>query len=83
MQVGIYFIFLVLTVAEGIQIDYKVFGKNCGIGEILHLTVRALDMPSYKITQHFGETNKFIYENLVAGRNVLVHCAAGISRVLY
>lgn len=46
------------------------------------MVIRALDMPSYRIRQHFGETNKFVYENLVKGRNVLVHCVAGISRVI-
>jgi protein-tyrosine phosphatase len=38
-------------------------------------------MPSYKMTQHFEEAYNFIHEGLKKG-NVLVHCAAGISRVI-
>lgn len=66
---------IVLTVAEGLNIFYEVSAK------IDHMVIRALDMPSYKIRQHFGEANKFIYENLNKGKNVLVHCNDGISRV--
>lgn len=32
------------------------------------------------MSQHFEECIKFIEENLALGRNVLVHCHAGVSR---
>lgn len=48
--------------------------------QITHKTINAFDLPSYKMTPHFEEVFQFIEEGLKKG-NVLVHCAAGISRV--
>ena len=31
---------------------------------------------------HFEDAYRFINENLENGKNILVHCAAGISRVI-
>lgn len=45
-----------------------------------HKTVRIDDCPSENISQYFSECIQFIEENLSEGRNVLVHCVAGISR---
>ena len=42
--------------------------------------IKAFDSPTYKMTPHFDEAYKFIKESLSKG-NILVHCAAGISRV--
>ena len=39
-------------------------------------------MPTYKITPHFEEAYRFIDDSLRKG-NLLVHCAAGISRVTF
>jgi len=38
------------------------------------------DVANYDMTQHFDEAITFIEEQLNAGRNVLVHCHAGVSR---
>ena len=38
------------------------------------------DVPWFDIRQIFSQTNAFIHKSLVAGENVLVHCAWGISR---
>lgn len=48
--------------------------------QINHKTINAFDLPSFKMTPHFEEAYKFIDDALKKG-NVLVHCAAGISRV--
>lgn len=48
--------------------------------QITHKTINAFDLPSYKMTPHFEEAFQFIYDALKKG-NILVHCAAGISRV--
>jgi protein-tyrosine phosphatase len=47
---------------------------------ISHKVINAFDLPSYKMTPHFEEAYQFIDSSLKQG-NVLVHCAAGISRV--
>lgn len=47
---------------------------------INHKTINAFDIPSYKMTPHFEEAFHFLDDALRKG-NVLVHCAAGISRV--
>lgn len=74
IKAGIYiFNFIVLTASDGMNINYD---KN-----VAYLVVRAIDAPSYDIRQHFSESNSFILENLSKNFNVLVHCAAGISRV--
>lgn len=48
---------------------------------INHKVINAFDIPTYKMTPHFDEAYKFIKNALSTG-NILVHCAAGISRVL-
>jgi protein-tyrosine phosphatase len=57
-----------------LKINYP---KECNIN---HKIINALDDPSYKMTPHFDEAYWFISDGLAKG-NVLVHCAAGISRV--
>jgi protein-tyrosine phosphatase len=51
-----------------------------GSEQINHKVINAFDMPSYKMTPHFEEAFQFISNALKKG-NILVHCAAGISRV--
>jgi protein-tyrosine phosphatase len=65
---------LVLTAAAMLGIAYS---KEY---QITHKTINAFDLPTYKMTPHFEEAFQFIDEGLKRG-NVLVHCAAGISRV--
>ena len=48
--------------------------------QINHKTLNAFDLPTYKMTVHFEEAYQFIDDALKRG-NLLVHCAAGISRV--
>lgn len=48
---------------------------------ITHKIINAFDIPSYRMTPHYEEAFRFIDEGLKKG-NILVHCAAGISRVL-
>jgi protein-tyrosine phosphatase len=50
--------------------------------QINHKVINAFDLPSYKMTPHFEEAFHFIDSALKQG-NLLVHCAAGISRVLF
>jgi protein-tyrosine phosphatase len=64
----------VLTSAAMLNIFYE---KEHNIN---HKTIQAFDIPSYKMTKHFEEAFIFIDEALKKG-NILVHCAAGISRV--
>ena len=47
---------------------------------INHKTINAFDIPTYKMSPHFEEVYSFIKGALKKG-NILVHCAAGISRV--
>ena len=42
------------------------------------LWINILDMPSAKIRPHFWNAVKFIHEARVSGKNVYVHCAAGM-----
>ena len=42
--------------------------------------IPAKDTLEYPINEHFEETFQFIEEMLEEGKNVLVHCHAGISR---
>jgi protein-tyrosine phosphatase len=42
--------------------------------------ILAQDIPNYDMSQHFDEAIAFIEEQLNAGRNLLVHCHAGVSR---
>ena len=37
-------------------------------------------MPSADIARHIPDAIKFIHDGLTAGKGVLVHCAAGVSR---
>jgi predicted protein tyrosine phosphatase len=48
--------------------------------ELNHKIINAFDIPSYKMTPHFEEAYNFIEDALKRG-HLLVHCAAGISRV--
>lgn len=61
----------VLTVAIGLNIHYT---KN-----IKHHVYPAYDDENYDISRYFADTFKAIEEGLRKG-NVLVHCAAGVSR---
>ena len=45
-----------------------------------HKIYAAIDEPNYNITKHFNESFVIIDKGLLFG-SVLVHCAAGISRV--
>lgn len=65
----------VLTSAAMLDINYA---KE---HEISHKIINAYDVPSYKMTPHFEEAFIFIEESLKKG-NILVHCSAGISRVI-
>lgn len=44
-----------------------------------YLLIEADDNPNYDMSKHFEKAVKFIHESLQT-TNVLVHCAAGISR---
>jgi protein-tyrosine phosphatase len=65
---------IVLTAAAMLGVSYP---KEMGIA---HKIIKAFDLPTYKMTPHFEVGYQFIREGLQNG-NVLVHCAAGISRV--
>lgn len=45
-----------------------------------HKTIAANDHPYFRIDKFFEECFEFIHENRTQGRNVLVHCMAGVSR---
>lgn len=53
------------------------YPKDMGMN---HKIINAFDIPTYKMTPHFEDAYQFIKNALQKG-NVLVHCAAGISRV--
>ena len=73
---GIHIFYVVLTAAAMLDIRYpKEMNMN-------HKVLQAYDIPTYKMTPHFDEAFHFINEGLKNG-NLLVHCAAGISRVNY
>ena len=59
----------VLTVAGGLNIHV----------ECKHMVIDIMDAPFENLGLYFEQTNDFIYEGLKNG-NVLVHCAAGVSR---
>ena len=65
---------LVFTAAAMLGVCYSKEAK------INHKTINAFDIPTYKMSKHFDEAFKFIKDALSTG-NILVHCAAGISRV--
>lgn len=48
---------------------------------IVHKKIEALDIPNYDMSQHFHSAYAFLSDSLEKG-NVLVHCAAGVSRVM-
>ena len=48
--------------------------------DITHILLKVNDLESDNIAKHFEISNNFIEENLNKKINVLVHCAAGISR---
>lgn len=68
-------LYKVLTSAAMLDINYA---KE---HEIDHKIINAYDVPSYKMSPHFEEAFVFIEESLKKG-NILVHCSAGISRVI-
>lgn len=45
-----------------------------------HKIIPAEDDPSFKLNQFFIECFQFIHDHRNKGRNVLVHCSAGVSR---
>jgi protein-tyrosine phosphatase len=47
---------------------------------ITHKKITLVDSPAARIIDHLPHGLKFISEALNAGKNILVHCAAGISR---
>lgn len=47
---------------------------------IEHLQIFVDDVPSERIDQYFDSTYNFIERFVQRGQNVLVHCAAGVSR---
>ena len=47
---------------------------------ILYHRVPVDDMPTQNIARHVPEAIRFIHHNLLEGKTVLVHCAAGVSR---
>lgn len=64
----------VLTVAAQISIKYDT--------DIIphHMEVPAIDIPDFKLDKFFDDCFDWIHQQRLAGRNVLVHCAAGVSR---
>lgn len=64
----------VLTVAAQIQIKYD--------PDIVphHMEVPAMDVPDFKLEKFFEDCFDWIHQQRTAGRHVLVHCAAGVSR---
>lgn len=45
-----------------------------------HCLLPSYDDSSFKISQHFDDAYAFISKEISMGRNVLVHCEAGVSR---
>lgn len=48
--------------------------------KIIYMNVPIRDVASEKIIDYFDQTFDFIEDQMSTGKNVLVHCAAGISR---
>ena len=48
--------------------------------EISHKRINAEDLPDFDISRHFGVCNKFINEERIKKRNILIHCNGGVSR---
>ena len=42
--------------------------------------IDAIDIPSYNLKKHFEDCISFIETHINSGKNVLVHCRAGVSR---
>jgi hypothetical protein len=53
---------------------------KCPLPQIDYHYISLDDHPDEKISEHFETVNNFIYSNITAGKKVLVHCRAGISR---
>ena len=66
----------IVYTAAALDVSYA---KDHGI---THRKIEALDAPQYNIAQHFPSAYSFLAESLQRG-NVLVHCAAGVSRVSF
>ena len=47
---------------------------------IPHLVVPVMEEGNYDIYQYFDTAYKFIEENLTSGKNVYIHCYAGMTR---
>lgn len=59
----------------------------CGIEQekpfqdnFIYLKFPIYDLPSVNISVYFCQALKFIHESQKKGKNILIHCAAGISR---
>ena len=65
----------VLTAAAHLPVTYPANAL------IEHKIIHAYDLPTYKMAPHFEDAYRFIHDCLEKGKNILVHCAAGISRV--
>jgi protein-tyrosine phosphatase len=61
------------TVGATVLEETKISSQN-----ILHF--RDLDAPTTNLYKYFERTTRFIHEARCEGGNVLIHCAAGISR---
>jgi protein-tyrosine phosphatase len=55
------------------------YPKDMGI---THKIIKAFDLPTYKMAPHFEDAYQFIRGAMQNG-NILIHCAAGISRVTH
>lgn len=49
-------------------------------GEFTYKVIPVTDEPSTKLSNHFKEALDFVRSAIVEGKNVLVHCFAGVSR---
>jgi predicted protein tyrosine phosphatase len=49
-------------------------------GKISHLYLKTQDHSDFPIEKYFEVAHAFVMEAMMNGRNVLVHCAAGMSR---
>lgn len=64
----------------GWNVNFVVGEPAQGGGDIKRLHLPIDDHPQFNISQYFGVVDMFISDGLQKGENVLVHCAAGISR---
>lgn len=72
-----------LLTQNGITSIVQALSKNTPMTRhqgIKYHTIDVDDMPNANIVQYVPEAIKFIDRELMSGKTVLVHCAAGISR---